>query len=48
MICSLNAALNNGYKKVVVLSDSELVVKQINGVYKVKNINMKPFVQAGK
>jgi ribonuclease HI len=49
LICTLNAALNNGFKKVVVLSDSELVVKQINGSYKVKNENLKPlFRQANE
>lgn len=36
-----------GIQELTVLADSELVVKQINGAYRVKNANLKPlFVRA--
>lgn len=36
-----------GFDAVTVFADSELVVKQMNGVYRVKNANLKPlFVRA--
>jgi ribonuclease HI/probable phosphoglycerate mutase len=41
LILGLNGALREGYKKLNVFMDSELLAKQINGSYKVKNENLK-------
>jgi len=41
-IRGLEEARSLGIKRVKVFLDSELVVKQINGLYKVKNINLMP------
>ena len=41
-IRALEEARSLGIKRVKVFLDSELVVKQINGLYKVKNINLMP------
>jgi len=38
----LTAALELGIKKVVLRADSELMVRQIQGVYRVKNPRLKP------
>ncbi len=40
LIEGLKVALNKGYRKIKVYSDSELVVKQVKGVYKVKDKNL--------
>ncbi|MFC1676948.1 phosphoribosylglycinamide formyltransferase [Planctomycetota bacterium] len=46
---ALKCAVNAGVKVVTVYSDSELVVKQINGQYRVKSPQLKPiFTQAKK
>ncbi|MGC2186251.1 MAG: ribonuclease HI family protein, partial [Terriglobales bacterium] len=37
LIAALEYALEHGYKALKVVSDSELLVRQIKGVYKVKN-----------
>ena len=37
LIAALEYALNNGPKSLKVISDSELMVRQIKGIYKVKN-----------
>jgi ribonuclease HI len=37
----LNGALDNGYKNLEVYLDSELLARQINGSYRVKNENLK-------
>lgn len=42
LIKGLEKAKSLGLKKIKVFLDSELVVKQINGIYKVKNINLRP------
>lgn len=42
LIYGLQEALISGLKDVVVYSDSELLVKQLNGEYKVKNSNLRP------
>ncbi len=42
----LKEALNKGYQSVEVWCDSELLVKQINGEYKVKSDNIKPIHQS--
>ena len=42
LIKALEAAKQINAKKITVFSDSELVVKQVKGLYKVKNVNLKP------
>ncbi len=42
MIAGLELALNNNFNSVKVYSDSELLVNQINGKYKVKAENLRP------
>src|SRR5262252_8763585 len=37
LIAALEYALQNGHKALKVISDSELLVRQIKGIYKVKN-----------
>ena len=41
LILGLNGALSRGYKNLKVYLDSELLAKQINGSYRVKNENLK-------
>jgi ribonuclease HI len=45
LVRGLTAALKLGAAKLTVRSDSELVVRQINGVYKVKSPDLKPLYQ---
>ncbi|MFZ2397013.1 MAG: ribonuclease HI family protein, partial [Smithella sp.] len=40
LIMGLNGALDNGYKNLEVYLDSELLARQINGSYRVKNENL--------
>lgn len=42
LICGLTAALSAGCASVEVRSDSELIVRQMTGRYRVKNENLKP------
>ncbi len=42
LVRGLTAAKQMGAKKVVIKADSELVVRQINGIYKVKSPDLKP------
>jgi ribonuclease HI len=42
IIAALEKAINAGVKQVEVKSDSELVVEQINGRYKIKNTALRP------
>ena len=42
LVKALQAAKQIGVKKVIVFSDSELLVKQVNGLYKVKSKQLKP------
>ena len=44
----LQWALDNGYKNLRVVSDSELMVKQIQGKYKVNSPDLKPLWQEAK
>jgi ribonuclease HI len=37
LIAALEYAINNGHKALKIISDSELLVQQIKGIYKVKN-----------
>jgi ribonuclease HI len=48
LIAGLKHALKMGYVKVEVRMDSELVVRQILGQYKVKNENLKPLFMEAK
>lgn len=45
IITALEKAINSGAKHVVLKSDSELVVQQINGRYKIKNTALRPLYQ---
>ncbi len=45
LILGLRGALAHGYKKLDVYLDSELLAKQINGAYRVKNDNLKVLMQ---
>ncbi len=40
LILGLRGALSHGYKNIHIYMDSELLAKQINGVYRVKNENL--------
>lgn len=42
LIWGLRTALDHGVRRLRVAADSELVVRQCNGVYKVKNEGLKP------
>jgi len=44
----LDFALKNGYRKLRVVSDSELMVKQIQGKYQVKSPDLKPLYDEAK
>ena len=41
LLAALNYTLRHGFKALKVVSDSELMVKQINGEYKVSNVTLK-------
>lgn len=43
IIMALKAAKEMGIKEIKVFADSELMVKQLNGVYRVKSEDLKPF-----
>ncbi len=45
IIAALEKAVNLGAKQVIVKSDSELAVNQINGRYKIKNAALRPLYQ---
>jgi ribonuclease HI len=44
----LDFALKNGYRRLRVVSDSELMVKQIQGKYQVKSPDLKPLYEEAK
>ena len=48
VIAALEKAIKLGARQVIVNSDSELVVKQINGKYRVKKATLKPLHQKVK
>ncbi len=48
LLASLDYALNHGHKSLRVISDSELMVKQIQGKYKVNSPDLKPLWQEAK
>ena len=45
LIYALQEALILGFKNVIVHSDSELLVRQLHGEYRVKNSNLKPYYE---
>jgi ribonuclease HI len=48
LIAGLEMALKEGCKRIEVRADSELMVRQVSGQYKVKNENLKKFWQRAK
>ena len=48
IIAALESAVKLGASQVEIRSDSELVVRQINGRYRVKNASLKPLYQQVK
>jgi len=48
LIAALEKVISLGARQVHVKSDSELMVKQLNGNYRVKNANLKPLYQKVK
>ncbi len=48
IITALEKAVSLGVRQVDLYSDSELVVRQINGRYRVKNVGLKPLYQRAK
>jgi len=48
IIAALEEAIRLGAKQVDIKTDSELVVKQINGEYRVKKATLKPLYQQAK
>ncbi len=48
LIAGLKKALNLGAKEVVVRADSELMVKQLLGQYRVKNADLKPLFEEAR
>ncbi len=45
IIAGLEEAIRLGFRHILVKSDSELVVKQIQGRYKIKNVALRPLYQ---
>ena len=48
LLAVLDWALTNGHRRVKVVSDSELMVKQIQGKYKVNSVDLKPLWQGAR
>jgi len=48
LLASLDFALKHGHRRVRVVSDSELMVKQIQGKYKVKSPGLRPLYEQAK
>jgi len=48
IITAMEKAISLGAKQVDILSDSQLVVRQINGTYRVKKTTLKPLYQQVK
>ena len=48
LLASLDFALNNGHRRLRVVSDSELMVKQIQGKYQVKSPVLRPLFEQAK
>ena len=48
LLASLDFALREGYRRLKVISDSELMVKQIQGKYQVKSPGLRPLFEQAK
>jgi probable phosphoglycerate mutase len=48
LLASLDYALANGHRRLRVISDSELMVKQIQGKYQVKSPGLRPLFEQAK
>ncbi len=48
LLWGLEVARDRGVRDLTVYSDSELLVKQMNGAYRVKNANLKPLFERAK
>ena len=48
LLAALQYALQHDYKAVKVFSDSELLVRQLKGIYKVRNEGLRPLYQEAK
>jgi probable phosphoglycerate mutase len=48
LLAALRWALDQGHKAVNVVSDSELLVKQMNGLYKVKSPDLRPLYEEAR
>jgi ribonuclease HI len=48
LLASLDYALSHGYRRLRVISDSELMVKQIQGKYQVKSPGLRPLFDQAK
>lgn len=48
LLASIQYALDHGYRRLKVISDSELMVKQIQGKYKVNSPDLKPLWQEAR
>jgi probable phosphoglycerate mutase len=48
LLAVLEFALKHGYRRLRVVSDSELMVKQIQGKYKVKSPGLRPLFEQAK
>jgi ribonuclease HI len=48
LLASLDFALGHGYRRLRVISDSELMVKQIQGKYQVKSPGLRPLFEQAK
>ncbi|MHB8858340.1 MAG: Nif3-like dinuclear metal center hexameric protein [Thermoleophilia bacterium] len=48
MVSGLELALERGINRLAIFSDSELIVRQLEGAYKVKNEGLRPYYQEAK
>ncbi len=48
LIAALEYALEHGYSSLRVISDSELMVRQMKGIYKVRNANLLPLYEKAR
>ncbi len=48
LVGALEYALANGYKTLQIFADSELLVRQINGTYRVKSPDLKPLYEKAR
>jgi ribonuclease HI len=48
LIAALEYALEHGYAELRVISDSELMVRQMKGIYKVRNPNLLPLYEKAR